>query len=664
MRFYKISFVAILLCYFQAGAQTLNDVESLVKRSPAGTYFYVTNLNNPVEKLFESYKNFNQFEAQVMMGNNKWQTIKVLSMPQNDSELEERLGTNNFTEYRKAMELKQGVSLLKSLLVLPDLPTALQLDKPLAIALGLAAFYPKDEKNISAYRLMGEPKKGKSEIIYLVKDDGSPAPQLPSARVSDVNVNDSIVNISWTMPMPRQKGNVFAHVFQQIGNKYEMQEEVIWNTNNDDTSLSFNFTKKVAPDELHHFYIITENVNSILSPASDTANVVVVSAGQMSSIKNFGISDTLGQIKLSWSSLPNKGYFTGIEIRKSRQALEDYITLDTIPITDSVYFDNEIIPGTQYYYKIKALAYPFIYVEALPSAMGRINIENKSSKPFAPTAVVAVNEEQNIRLSWEDNPELDLYAYFVYRGTNANNMEQVSGIVQGNNWLDTSVTLSGLTTYAYAVKVMNRGQRMSESSAPVYIKPARLAEVPAIGGITGITKDDGYLLQWENIAENYTSLIGYILLRKASNEKEFFPVAQHIIEGASYTDSAALEPGIKYEYAVAAIDFNGSIGQLSPSVFYTANANKLKSPADFSAFLDNGKIKIKWPEEFNKPVNRKVNIYRKAAADKSFKLIGTSAGTEFIDDKTVSNVLYTYSVTYVLNNNESEKSNTQSVRAK
>ncbi|MEO7048428.1 MAG: hypothetical protein ABI091_24225, partial [Ferruginibacter sp.] len=525
MHFYKISFVALLLCYFQAGAQTLNDPESPVKRTTNGVYFYVNSLNSTVEKLADSYKNYNQFEAQVMMGNSKWETVKTLSMPDNDAVLEERIGKKDEAEYRKALDLKPGVSLLKSLLNLPDLPTALQLDKPLASALGLAAFVPYGEKKFTAYRLMGLQKKEKPNVIYTVKDDGTPAPLLPVAKVSEVFVSDSIVNISWEMPAPKQKGNVFAHVFQQIGNRYVMQEEVIWNTKNGDTSLSFYFTKKIAPDELHHFYIVTENINSFLSPPSDTADVVVVAARQIAAISNFNLLDTLAQIKLSWSALPNKGYFTGIEIRKSRKALEDYVTIDTLAITDSVYFDREIIPGTQYYYKIKALAYPFVYIEALPSAMARINIENKSSKPFAPTALNAVNEDKNIRLSWEDNPELDLYAYFVYRGTNENNMEQVSGIVQGNTWLDSSATLSGLTTYAYAVKVMNRGQLMSDASKAVFIKPARITTVPAIGGLTGLKKDAGYQLQWENIADNYTSVTGYILLRKASNETEFFPVA-------------------------------------------------------------------------------------------------------------------------------------------
>ncbi len=664
MRLYKISFVALLLCYFQANAQTLNDPESLVKRAPTGVYFYVTNLNNTLEKITGSFKNYDQFEAQVMIGNSKWQPVKTLTMPIDDSQFEERIGKSVAAEYRKTLDIKPGVSLLTALLALPDLPVALQLDKPLASALGLAVFVPYGDKKFTAYRLMGLQKKEKPEVIYLVKDDGTAAPLLPKAMVSDVFITDSIVNISWEMQMPKQKGNVFAHIFQQVGNKFVMQEEVIWNSKNGDTSLSFYFTKKIAPDELHHFYIVTENVNSFLSPASDTANVVVVSARQMSAISNFNLLDTLGQIQLSWGALPNKGYFTGIEIRKSRQALEDYVTIDTIPITDSIYFDREIIPGTQYYYKIKALAYPFVYIESLPSAIARINIENKSIKPFAPTALAAINEDENIRLNWEDNPELDLYAYFVYRGTNENNMEQVSGIVQGNNWLDTSVTLSGLTTYAYSVKVMNRGQMMSDASKAIFIKPARLTEVPPIGGLTGIVKDEGYHLRWENITDNFTSVIGYILLRKASNENEFFPVAQNIIETAFYTDSSQLMPGIKYEYVVAAIDYNGSVGELSPSVFYIFNGANLKAPSGFTAFIERGKIKIKWPDEANKQLNKKVNIYRKAPAEKDFKLVGTSSGNEFTDEKTVSKVLYTYSLSVSLNNLESEKSITQSVRAK
>lgn len=664
MLFYKISVVALLLCYFQADAQTLNDPESLVKRAPTGVYFYVTNLNSTVEKITGSFNNYDQFEAQVMVGNSKWQTVKTLTMPENDAAFEERIGKNEANVFRKSLNIKPGASLLTALLAMPDLPVALQLDKPLAAALGLAAFIPFSDKKFTAYRLMGLQKKGKPALIYLVKDDGTPAPLLPKAKVTEVFITDSIVNISWEMPMPKQQGNVFAHIFQQEGNKFVMQEDVIWNSKNGDTSLSFYFTKKIAPDALHHFYIVTENVNSYLSPASDTANVVVVSARQMTAISNFNLVDTLGQIQLSWGALPNKGYFTGIEIRKSRQALEEYVTIDTIPITDSIYFDREIIPGTQYYYKIKALAYPFVYIESLPSAIARINIENKSLKPFPPTAFAAINEDENIRLRWDDNPELDLYAYFIYRGTNENNMEQVSGIVQGNNWLDTSVTLSGLTTYAYSVKVMNRGQMMSDASKAVFIKPVRVTEVPPIGGLTGMVKDEGYQLRWENIAENFTSVIGYVLLRKASDENEFFPVAQNIIETASYTDSSQIKPGIKYEYVVAAIDYNGSVGELSPSVFYTSSNNNLKAPAVFTAFIEGGRIKIKWPVEANKLLNRKVNIYRKSSAEKVFKLVGTATGNEFTDEKTVSKVLYAYSLSVSLNNLESEKSNTQSVRAK
>ncbi|MEO7047034.1 MAG: fibronectin type III domain-containing protein, partial [Ferruginibacter sp.] len=177
-------------------------------------------------------------------------------------------------------------------------------------------------------------------------------------------------------------------------------------------------------------------------------------------------------------------------------------------------------------------------------------------------------------------------------------------------------------------------------------------------------KDAGYQLQWENIADNYTSVTGYILLRKASNETEFFPVAQHIIEGAVYTDSSQLIPGIKYEYAVAAIDYNGSVGQLSPSVYYEPKTTNLKPPSSFTAFIDNGKIKIKWPDEANKLLNKKINIYRKSSSEKAFKLIGSTADNDFTDEKTVSNVLYTYSLSVSVNNMESEKSITQSVRAK
>lgn len=647
---------------FQALGQSITDADSPVKKGPEGVYFFAAFQAEKSKGIADMYKNFEQLQGQFSYDNKTFKTITILTRPKTYTELAQRLGEASMAELKNYYATQNEDEIFKKIMNFNLGSIFLLMDKSFSKLIGFTGYAAFSKAKPVAYRLIGINSNGQSETIYTVKDNGV-LPPLPKANLSHHMINDSVVNLTWYIPAENNERALYASIYKKSGNTYQKLPLIILGNKIKD-SIKYNFSENVSSDNFYQYYISIEDYGGFTGPSSDTANMLAVSARQIKSIKNFMLKDSLGDVYVSWNGIPNKGYFSGIEISKSRAALDKFVVLDTLPITDTSFVDQNIIPGTLYYYSIKALAYPFTYIEGLPSATANINIENKSSKPFAPTAVVAVNEEKNIRLSWEDNPELDLYAYFVYRGTNANNMEQVSGIVQGNNWLDTSVTLSGLTTYAYAVKVMNRGQRMSEASAPVYIKPLRLSEVPAIGGITGIPKDDGYLLQWENIAANYTSIIGYVLLRKASNEKEFFPVAQSIIEGASYTDSTSLQPNTKYEYAVAAIDYNGSIGQLSPSVFYTANNNKLKSPADFSAFIDNGKIKIKWPEEANGLLNKKVNIYRKSSAEKDFKLIGTSAGNEFTDEKTVSKILYTYSLSVSLNNMESEKSTTQSVRAK
>ncbi|MEO5942393.1 MAG: hypothetical protein ABIP30_17240 [Ferruginibacter sp.] len=653
----------ILFISVTAGAQSISEVNSPVKKGPKGVYFLAVNPLAQKKTDTDVYKKYKQMEGQFSYDNKSFKTVTVLSQPVNYQELERRIGTQEIAQLKNGFGVQNGDSLLHKMSKVDYKTIFYYLNKDFSLAMGFTGYAAYEKRTPLAYRLLGKTENGQTEIIYTILEDNIPMKELPKAILGKNLINDSMVTLKWKVPGKYAQRAIFASLYKMEDNIFKKVPGYILG-NNQDSVIEYNYTDSVAPDNFYKYYITVEDYGGFSGPPSDTASMLAVSSRQMRSIKNFTLKDSAGSVHLNWNGIPDKGYFSAIEVSKSRNALNDFVVLDTIPITDTTYDDLGIVAGTQYYYSIKAIAYPFTYIKALPSATANINIENKSSKPFAPTAFSAINEDKNIRLSWEDNPELDLYAYFVYRGTNENNMEQVSGIVQGNTWLDSSATLSGLTTYAYAIKVMNRGQMMSDASKATFIKPARATTVPAIGGLTGLKKDAGYQLQWENIADNYTSVTGYILLRKAGNEKEFFPVAHQIIEDAVYTDSSQLIPGIKYEYAVAAIDYNGSVGQLSPSVYYEPKNTNLKPPSSFTAFIDNGKIKIKWPDEASKSLNKKINIYRKSSAEKTFKLIGTSGSNDFTDEKTVSKMLYTYSLSVSLNNIESEKSITQSVRAK
>lgn len=657
-------FLPFILFASRAVTQDINDVNSPVKKGPEGVYFFTGLTSNNTADFFRLYKKYEKFEGQFSNSGENFKTVTVITEPKTYEEFEKRISKETADSYKKVFKVKNNDSLLFKIKAVNQFSVFLFMDKNFSEAMGVIGYAKYLSGKPKAYRLVGIAKGGQPEVIYTINDDGKPAPELPKPALSKYLINDSVVTIEWSVPYKYAGRAVFADVFKKDGEKFEKLQQALLGNIDGDSVIKYKYTESVNADHFYNYYITVEDFGGNMGPSSDTVNSLAVSARQIKSIKNFKLVESKGGIHLSWNGIPDKGYFSAVEISKSRMATKDYVVIDIIPITDTTFEDRKIVAGTQYYYKIKALAYPFANIKALPSAMATINVENKSSKPFAPTALAAKNEDKNIRLSWEDNPELDLYAYFVYRGTNANNMQQVSGIIQGNTWLDSSSTLSGLTTYAYSLKVMNRGQMMSDASQPVYIKPARATQVPAIGGLTGLKRDAGYQLRWENIADNFTSVTGYILLRKASNEKEFFPVAPGVIEGALYTDSSQLLPGIKYEYTVAAIDYNGSVGELSPSVYYEPTSTYLKPPSTFTVFTESGKIKIKWPQDAGKTLNKKVNVYRKSSTEKTFKLIGTSGDDYYTDEKVVSNTLYTYSLSVSLNNLESEKSTTQSVRAK
>ncbi|MFQ5928190.1 MAG: fibronectin type III domain-containing protein [Acidobacteriota bacterium] len=87
--------------------------------------------------------------------------------------------------------------------------------------------------------------------------------------------------------------------------------------------------------------------------------------------------------------------------------------------------------------------------------------------PSVPQNITALDLEGKVRILWDTNKEADLRGYFVYRGTDPNQLEKSSQLVRINIYQDESVT-SG-KTYYYQVSAVDKAGNESPKSETVSI---------------------------------------------------------------------------------------------------------------------------------------------------------------------------------------------------
>jgi fibronectin type 3 domain-containing protein len=421
------------------------------------------------------------------------------------------------------------------------------------------------------------------------------------------------------------------------------------------------------PGTFYNYYIVPIDFADNESPfTSDTAKLVTLGNKKIEPIQNLEARDTLNTVVLNWKPLPLQGYYSGIMILKSRKPTEDFVVIDTVASSASSYTDRNVIPGGHYYYQVRAIMSPLSDIKQLPSAMINITVSNKRKKPFAPQGLRAENEGKNIRLRWEMNPELDLFAYYVLRGTNPKNMQVVANKVQDITWVDTSVMLSGQTTYVYALQVMNQQQTLSDTSAPVFIQPVRSSmQLPNIGGLTGNIFGNRVQLRWEDVAARNYSVTGYIVLKKEKGSDKFMVANTTLLRAASYTDTLTDNKGTVYEYAIACMDESGNISNLSNSIFASVAVQKPMPPTKIYISQTQANVNLSWaPVSLNNNAAVSYIVYRKMEGQAAFTKLTTTAISkpEYTDATAQSGKLYSYAISTVAAGVEGNKSDVENWR--
>lgn len=643
---------------------------------PRGVFIYATDAAHRTQKpsVGKSYILFKEEKRGA-----GFKKLAVINFPATAAELEKRLGA----------ELLQNILRQRKLHSVQDLYSQLErgrfdtlgifaLSAPVQEALGMLYI---DQTVTTAdpaisYRLSAV-YNGYEQVQYQINLAGIQYEAMPVFKQYRATINDSSALVTWyATRLKAAYATVFANAGTGSENKFNAGAQQYIYVKKD--TLFVTYSTRTAPGTKLLAYLQPEDLAGNRGKASDTVHLLALGFKDRIGIQHLRAADTLGSVVLQWDSLPAKAWCSGIEVLKSRFATTDFTVIDTLPITAVQYRDHKTISGNLYYYQLRPLLFDLPQKGRITPAVVNVRTKSTLHRIPAPQGLqLGLNDKATIKLNWLPNAELNIFGYYILRGTSAVNLQVISSAIRDTVFIDSLKALNSGITYLYAIAAMDMDMHWSDTSAPVAMQSplANLATAP--GGIQARASAQGVRLKWNDVSIADASVTGYMVYRRKKGEQYFTQLTTRPVAGNYFTDSSALPAG-DYEYGCSSVDVWNHVSVLSPvaSVHLGADNNgplALYPPAGF--LLRNGKdgIEIMLPAVISLSSEKtygqktvKYNLYRRQVTEKNFKKIGEIApGTlSYTDRKVVKDQLYAYTVSVQKEKEESGRSGEKSIRRK
>lgn len=179
----------------------------------------------------------------------------------------------------------------------------------------------------------------------------------------------------------------------------------------------------------------------------------------------------------------------------------------------------------------------------------------------APSGLKAEAAAEGVRLAWTGSPGPAGLVYRVLRGTGKGALSEAA-TVSAHQWVDAEAQFG--ESYSYAVQaVLKTGESAAESavSAPVSITPVDRFPPSAPAGLTALAATASIELTWDQNSE--PDLGGYFVYRATAGGA--WERAGRRLDGPSFSDRN-VQPGVRYRYAVSAVDQLGNESPRSDAV--------------------------------------------------------------------------------------------------
>ncbi len=228
------------------------------------------------------------------------------------------------------------------------------------------------------------------------------------------------------------------------------------------------YTDNSVTNGTTYYYVVTaEDTSSNESGYSNEDSATPIDPTPPSAPTGLDATAGDGTVSLDWDD-NSEDDLEGYNVYRSTASGSGYSQLNGPLLSTSDYTDNSVTNGTTYYYVVTA-------VDTSSNESGNSNEDSAepidTTPPAAPTALVATAGDSTVSLDWDDNTEIDLDGYNVYRSTSqGGGYGQINGpLLSSSDYTDNSV-VNG-TTYYYVVTAVDANSNESGYSNEDSAKP-------------------------------------------------------------------------------------------------------------------------------------------------------------------------------------------------
>ncbi|MDD5136458.1 MAG: S8 family serine peptidase [Candidatus Omnitrophica bacterium] len=246
-------------------------------------------------------------------------------------------------------------------------------------------------------------------------------------------------------------------------------------------------------------------------------------------------------VNLSWKN--NSALTTDFEIERKAGLNGKYARIDEIKAKNLSYNDKNLVPGTTYYYRVRAVRKDVYYSRY----SNEISITAMLPAPSGLTATVASSAE--IDLSWTDNSN-DERKFIVERKTGANGKyAEIHRTIPRHAYYKDKTPATG-TTYYYRVRAINKTGHYSEYSN----EASATTLLPAPSGLTAYTVSKSVIaIYWK---DNAGDAKNFLIERKTGAKGAYAQIHKTGPKDTDYRNTQ-LSRGTTYYYRVRVINKNG-----------------------------------------------------------------------------------------------------------
>ena len=675
----EISIFILLLFGGTAWAQNLNlgvAPGSSVIPGPLGVYIYVKDSGYQFNKRTSNWEYIVLKEEKPGKGFNK---IGNMHFPASASEMEKAFDKSflqTLLQQRKLRNVQDMYNLLQSGRF--DTLGLYLLSPEVMIALGLLyidATVTKASPGIS-YRL-NRIENGNGKTVFEVNLGNISWSPFPHFKQYKTVISDSSATIIWyATGSSALYASIFTDAFSGKKDVFKAASRQRLYKKSDTLFLIY-FTP-TPPGKKIQFYLRPEDIAGNRGQTSDTVRFLSLQFEDRISISNLSATDSSGSVWLKWDSLPVKAWLSGIEVLKSRFATADYMVIDTLPVSATQYRDRRIISGNMYYYQLRPILFELPQKGQITPSVVNVHTKATPHKIPAPQGLeIKSASKESIALTWLPNADLDIFAYYILRGTSTLNLQVISPAIRDTVFSDSLKGLNTGITYLYAVAAVDMNMHWSDTSSPIALQSPLGKLVTSPAGIQARSTSLGVRLSWPDVSLTDPSVLGYLLYRRKKGDQYFTQLNKQAFSGNYFTDSSALPAG-DYEYGCSSLDAWNHVSILSPlaSVHLGEDNNgtdPLYAPSIFGLRNIPEGIEIALPatihaagEKMAPEINGKYILYRRLVTQKTFQKIGEipAGSLSFIDRKVVKDQLYVYVLTLQRKTEESSRSEEKSLRRK